>query len=308
MYPAIMVHYNVSPETVNCACCPDNKVPEIGHHLCMKRKGLVPRVLENILHKRSIYKKLAKSSPDPSLRESYKLRYTAHKWALVTCFGYLGYKNARFGKIEAHECVSTYGREVLLTAKDIAESEGYHMLHAIVDSMWLKRPGATAADYEALAKKISKAIGFEIAVEGFYKWLCFSPSKEDRRVGVPNRYFGCFSDGELKLRGIEVRRHDTPPIFKRFQEELLAVLRDARSVNECSARLPRLDEIYETYRDKIKTGMVSAVDLSFSCNLTREPDQYVHDTSSAIAAQQLAAAGVALHIGELIQYVISSNG
>ena len=39
MYPAIMVHYNVSPETVNCACCPDHPVPEIGHHLCRKRGG-----------------------------------------------------------------------------------------------------------------------------------------------------------------------------------------------------------------------------------------------------------------------------
>jgi len=307
MYPAIMVHFNVSPETVNCACCPDNKVPELQHHLCTKRRGLVPRVLENILEKRGKYKKLAKTHPDPALREIYKLRYTAHKWALVTCFGYLGYKNARFGKIEAHECVSTYGREVLLTAKDIAETEGFHMLHAIVDSMWLKRPGAGENDFQALAGKISQAIGFKITVEGLYKWLRFCPSKADVQVGVPNRYFGCFKDGELKLRGIEVRRHDTPPLFKRFQEELLEVLRGARGVPDCKASMPILEEIYESYRDSIKTGGVSAVDLAFSCNLTRLPKDYVHDTSSAIAARQLAAAGIDLHIGEQIQYIISSS-
>ena len=38
---------------------------------------------------------------------------------LVTCFGYLGYKNARFGKIEAHEAVTAYGRDKFLTAKEI---------------------------------------------------------------------------------------------------------------------------------------------------------------------------------------------
>ena len=114
-------------------------------------------------------------------------------------------------------------------------------------------------------------------------------------------------DGEVKLRGIEIRRHDTPPIFKRFQQELLDVLREAGGVRECRQILPRLQEIYRDYQDKIRTGGVSAVDLAFSCNLTRLPQEYVHDTSSAIAARQLAAAGIELHIGEQIQYLISSG-
>ena len=46
---------------------------------------------------------------------------SAEKWLLVTCFGYLGYKNARFGRIEAHEAVTAYGREALLRAKEAAE-------------------------------------------------------------------------------------------------------------------------------------------------------------------------------------------
>ena len=46
------------------------------------------------------------------------------KWMLVTCFGYLGYKNARFGRIEAHEAVTAYGRDKLLTAKEICEAAG----------------------------------------------------------------------------------------------------------------------------------------------------------------------------------------
>lgn len=308
MYPSIMVHYNVSPETVNCGCCTENQVPEIGHHLCLRRRGLIPKVLEPILHKRGQYKKLSKTAEDPSIRSVYKLRYTAHKWALVTCFGYLGFKNARFGKIEAHECVSAYGREVLLTAKDTAESLGFHMLHAIVDSMWLKKPLATENEYTALAGDISKRIGFDITVEGFYRWLRFCPSKDDRQIGVPNRYFGCFTSGELKIRGIEVRRHDTPPFLAQFQEELLEVLRLARSLGECRQALPALEEIYRTYQDRLRTSFVSARDLAFSCNLTRLPKDYKVDTMSAIAAKQLAASGITLHIGEQVQYVISSAG
>jgi DNA polymerase elongation subunit (family B) len=47
-------------------------------------------------------KKLQKTSaPDRVLR--FKLQRNSLKWLLVCCFGYTGYKNARFGKIEAHE-------------------------------------------------------------------------------------------------------------------------------------------------------------------------------------------------------------
>jgi DNA polymerase-2 len=307
MYPAIMVKYNVSPETVNCSCCPENRVPEIGHHLCARRKGLVPRVLEKILFKRGEYKRLAKTVPDLGLRQTYKRRYTAHKWALVTCFGYLGFKNARFGKIEAHECVSAYGREVLFRAKDIAESDGYHMVHAIVDSMWVKKAGATQSDYKALVEKISRLTDFPLGLEGVYKWIRFCPSKKNSGLGVPNRYFGCFETGELKVRGIELRRHDTPPLFKEFQQELLDCLTQGHDVAGCQVLLPSLEEIHEAYRDRIKTGQVSLTRLAFTSSLSKEPDQYVQDTYSSIAARQLAAAGVTLHVGETIQYVITSS-
>jgi DNA polymerase-2 len=50
---------------------------------------------------------------------------------LVTCFGYLGYKNARFGKIEAHEAVTAYGRDKLLCAKEIFEAAGFTVLHGL---------------------------------------------------------------------------------------------------------------------------------------------------------------------------------
>ena len=54
------------------------------------------------------------------------------------CFGYTGYKNARFGRIECHEAINAYGRELMLQASEIAEAHGFEILHGIVDSLWLK--------------------------------------------------------------------------------------------------------------------------------------------------------------------------
>src|SRR5207302_9100367 len=131
-------------------------VPELGHHICTRRRGLVSRVVHNVLVKRSEYKRLAKCAPDPAMRAIYAARAASLKWIMVTCFGYLGFKNARFGKIEAHECVSSYGREILLQAKEIAEAHGFHLVHANVDCLFLKKDGATEVEFRAIIDTVAK--------------------------------------------------------------------------------------------------------------------------------------------------------
>jgi DNA polymerase-2 len=303
MYPEMMVRHNISPETVNCDCCPDNKVPEIGHHLCTKRRGLVPSVLEPILLKRAKYKTLSKQGgPKAAL---YKSRAAAHKWTLVCCFGYLGFKNARFGKIESHECVTAWGREILLRAKESVERRGFYMLHALVDSLWIKI--APGTDLEALRLAIEEEAGCPLALEGVYKWLNFCASRQDSLSGIPGRYFGCFSEGELKLRGIASRRHDTPLLFKNMQADLLERLSRSAGLDECKAVVPELLDIVEDYRFRLKEGSVRAEELAITFNLSQEPEHYKHDTVQAIAARQLAAAGVTLHAGETVRYVITAS-
>lgn len=302
MYPEMMVRKNISPETVNCACCEGEPVPETGHRLCTRRRGLVPSVLEPILRKRARYKALAKAGgADAAL---YKQRAAAHKWCLVTCFGYLGFKNARFGKIEAHECVTAWGREVLLRAKEAVERRGYRLLHALVDSVWIAVP--PGADLEALRRDIESEAGCPLALEGVYKWIRYCPSRRDGLIGVPGRYFGAFTDGTLKARGIALRRRDTPGLLKSMQSEMLARLAAVPPGGDLQALVPGLLDIVAEHRQRLEDGRVSAEDLAIAFHLSRAPQDYVHDTASSLAAKQLAAAGVTLRPGETVRYVITS--
>ncbi|MCB4757538.1 MAG: hypothetical protein LHV69_11005, partial [Elusimicrobia bacterium] len=304
MYPEIMIRHNVSPEAVNCACCPDNKVPEIGHHLC-RQKGMMPAVLGPLVEKRRQYKKLITVGHPNSA--SFKRRREAFKWMLVTSFGYLGFRNARFGKIEAHECVNAFSREALLRAKEVAEARGFHFVHAIVDSLWLKKPGVMAEEIETLRLKIEEATGLPLGFEGRYRWIRFCPSRTNERVGVPNRYYGAFTTGETKARGIELRRHDAPLFIKRLQEELLRVMAQARNVKELSVLRAAIEGIIDDYRDRLKAGKFSPAELAIHTRLTRKPSAYVHDTLSALAAKKLAASGVRLHPGDMIAYVVAEE-
>jgi DNA polymerase-2 len=106
MYPSIMAHFHISPETVVLG----EYDPRTGLPITRAQRGLVPETLQPLLEKRIAIKSQLLVLPkwDPR-RKRYKAAASAHKWLLVTCFGYLGYKNARFGRIESHEAVTAFG-------------------------------------------------------------------------------------------------------------------------------------------------------------------------------------------------------
>jgi DNA polymerase, archaea type len=190
MYPSLMVNNNISAETVLCKCCPDShlRIPELNYNICEKRIGIVPKALELVVNKRVNYKKLRDKTQDQKLKEIYDNRQIALKWILVTCFGYLGYRNAKFGTVDGHIGVCAFGRAVFLRAARISESRGFEVLHGIDDSLWLKKENTNLEEYKDLCTQVSDDIGVPLNFEGRYKWIIFLPSKIHPNIGVLNRY------------------------------------------------------------------------------------------------------------------------
>ncbi len=306
MYPTIMVEHNVSPETVNCRCCSNNRVPELHYTICEKREGIVPSTLRTVVEKRAMYKKekkRLKKLGDPGW-QLYDRRQNALKWMLVTCFGYLGYKNARFGRIEAHESVNAFSRDAILRAKEAAEQRGYQFLHAIVDCMWLKKPGATEADYEALAQDVSAATGISLSLEGIYNWILFPSSKMDPRIPTANRYVGWYTHDEIKIRGIEIRRRDTPVFIKRIQGEMLQVFGAAKTIAELHDLVPAaLGKAGEALA-LLRSGNADPLELVVHRHISRGADEYTTNTAEAVVAKALDEAGITLAPGEMVEYII----
>jgi DNA polymerase-2 len=310
MYPTIMTRFNISPETVNCACCGTNpaaQVPAIRHHTCRRYQGLVPKTLAPLLQKRARYKQQLASLTEAGARRVIDQRQTALKWLLVVSFGYLGYKNARFGRIEAHEAVTAHSREVLLRAKELAEASGFRLLHAIVDSLWLQKPGATRGDYVVLAEAISARTQVPITVEGLYRWIGFLPSRVNPRMPVHNQFVGVLDDGAMKVRGLEVRRSDAPRIVKCAQARMLQMLGRGRTIAELQAMIP---EVLESIREScqyLREGRAHVEDVAIGKTLTLIPERYRRATPTSVAGKELQRRGVRLQPGERIHYVVSDS-
>jgi DNA polymerase-2 len=304
-YPSIMARFNISPETINCPCCPDApRVPELGYRVCRTRRGITSRVVERLIAKRGELKQRLREAPAEQA-QPYKLQRDSLKWLLVCCFGYTGYKNARFGKIEAHEAINAVARETLLVAKEMAEDRGYEILHALVDSLYVRKAGATRGDYEALTAEIAARTQLPLAIEAMYRYVVFLPSRQFEDVPVPNRFFAVAEDGTLKVRGLELRRHDTPPLVARMQQEVLGILSEAHDFASYAAKIEEAREILRGYEESLADGGVAIEDLIVSKRLTRAPREYQKANQTAIAAQQLFGHGVHLRPGQTVEYIIT---
>jgi len=304
-YPSIMAEFNISPETVNCRCCPDApQVPELGYRICRRRSGITSRVVGRLIAKRTELKRSQKTA-SPESAQRHKLQRDALKWLLVCCFGYTGYKNARFGKIEAHEAINAVARETLLVAKELAENHGFELLHALVDSLYVHKDGATREEYERLAREIEERTRLPLAIEAIYRYVVFLPSKQFHDIPVPNRFFAVSEDGELKVRGLECRRHDTPPLVAGMQTEILSILAEARDYDTYLQKLEDGRTVLSRCEERIESGEAAIEELVISKRITREPRDYSKASLTAIAAQQLCGNGVKLRPGQTVEYVIT---
>ena len=236
--------------------------------------------------------------------EIYNRKQTALKWMLVTCFGYLGYRNARFGRIEAHEAVTAFGREKLFQAKEICEGEGFELLHAITDSLWIRKKDLKEEEVLELCRKIGEATGVTMSLEGIYRWMAFLPSKGNPKSPVANRYFGFFKSGKIKARGLSFRRSDTPPLIQEAQIRMIEVLSEAKNMDDCRSKVPKILDLLLEYSLMLKNGRTRQEDLAVGKRISQEPNDYRVDSLTALAAQQLEDAGIPIHPGEKVRYVI----
>jgi DNA polymerase-2 len=302
LYPSIMTYCNISPELPIPDRLGDSPYPP----------GLIPVTLKPLLEKRVQLKQhMLSLAPDDPTRPYYKARASSLKMLLVCCFGYLGYKAAKFGRIESHEAIAALGREALLVAKEAAEELGFTVLHLYVDGIWVQKKGCeNPDDFLPLLNAIVDRTSLPIALDCIYRWVAFLPARQDNRMTVPNRYFGVKQDGSTTVRGIETRTHDTAPYIARTQEALLAILACAGNLAELHECLPKALRLLLECYDRLRRGEVEMEDLVVHKRMGKELEMYRVRSPAALAARQLQEIGEPIRLGQRIPlvYTLGSPG
>jgi len=346
LFPSIIATRNISPETLNCSCCqpPEKRsfrgvvplhpeqaaqefrerairtrfgrdlfplahekalhVPGLNMHTCGRTHGFLGRVVAPIIERRRVLKQQRRKKGD-----AYDLRQNALKWLLVTCFGYTGYRNARFGRIEAHEAICAWSRDLLLSTIEAAQNEGWDVLHAIVDCVWLSDTlGRTREqqrlDAEDFARRITEQVGIPLEFEAHYDFIAFLPSRV-HGSGSLTKYWAC-DGGSFKVRGIEMRQHSTPAWVQRLQRRGLELLAEGQRLNGVPSfdtqRLVLHHHQQEMHR--LKTGQIPLNELTIARRTRQRLDDYRVQNLTYAALMRAHQHGFAVPPGGKVHYVV----
>lgn len=222
-YPSIIVHENLSPETLT-----DHE-----------KTGFLPSVLKPILELRLETKMRKKKD------SAYAGMDGVLKWMLVTCFGYTGYKNARFGRIEVHEEITKAATRILKDCVRLVEDHQGAVLHAIIDCLFIQ-----GGDIKTIKKEIEDRTSFHTEYEQ-YDWVAFVPQADGS--GSFTSYFGRLKTGETKIKGIAASRRNSPPYVARMQKDLITELATCKEIADFQLIKNNLKNIYASYSDNLGT-------------------------------------------------------
>lgn len=346
LFPSIIATRNISPETLNCSCCqaPSSAlehgvvplhpreaaqefrertvmsrfghglfplanekalpVPGLNMHTCGRTHGFLGRVVAPIIERRRVLKGLRQHKGD-----AYDLRQNALKWLLVTCFGYTGYRNARFGRIEAHEAICAWSRDLLLTTIEAAQEDGWDVLHAIVDCVWLsdtrgRSPEQQRTAAEAFAEHISEHVGIPLEFEAHYDFIAFLPSRM-HGSGSLTKYWA-YTGEDFKVRGIELRQHSTPRWVRDLQRKGLEILAEGNRIKglpSLATQRSVLNHLRSELR-RLDTGDVPLVDLVITRRTTQNLANYRVKNLTYAALMRAHERGYVVPPGGKVRYTV----
>ena len=178
MFPQIIIRNNISYETVT------------PHFIDKTKEGFLGELTKKFLDRRLYFKHLRKNFSKGSRERVWcEQRQLALKGILVCIYGYSGCFANRFNNVAAYEEINRIVRETLVKTMNIAMREGFEVIYADSDSVFVKRKDASRGDYERLAEVISNEVKLPIALNHHFKYLVLLTQEADPDLEATRRYF-----------------------------------------------------------------------------------------------------------------------
>jgi len=274
MFPNVIVHKNVSYETVTSEGV-DTSIP-----------GFMGSFTRPFLERR-LWLKHKRDSFIPGSPEWWwcQRRQSSLKLMLVVVYGYSGCYANRFANVRVFQEINRQARIAMVQALNTCLENGFEVVYGDTDSLFVKGPDAIEEDYRELAAEITDETRLRMGLDRHFQYLVLLTRTTDPRMVVTRRYYGKLTDGHLFYRGIELRRHDTPPYIKDMQTRMMEALFEAddpetvlgKGVNEA------LEIANRAMRD-VRKGRVAPQKLVISKRLRRELSEYQSRQPHIVAA------------------------
>jgi len=266
LYPSCVDSYNLSYETVDCNHeeCKTNKVAEVGHHVCVKRRGFLAALIGALKDLRIRWFKPL--SRDNSLQESerHKAELTAKLLKLLTVSSYgVSVRIHGLACPPLAESITGYGRWALQTTWNIAEQNGLHPVYGDTDSIFLENAPFDKVD--RLIKTVKERLRLDLAVERHYSVCVLSKAKK--------AYFGILSDGTPDLKGLTAIKSNAPNFIQNVFKNCVKELSHIKNASEYEQAKVKIAAMVQNAIKDLRDRKIELKDLIFSVNLYHDPKE-----------------------------------
>jgi DNA polymerase I len=292
MYPNIMITYNLSPDTYIAPDEPEPSsgvyiAPEVKHKFRKAPPGFYKEALTYLINIRNtIRQKMKNLNPKTVEYHVLDARQKAVKIITNAAYGYAGWIGARWYIKPVAEAASAWGRHIILTATQMAESAGVTVVYGDTDSLFVNYEENKTSK---LQEEIKRELKLDVEVGEVYKRIFFTEAKK--------RYAGLRLDGSLDIVGLEVIRGDWAEVAKKVQEHVLEIILKEQSPKKA------VDYVH-TVIAELKQRKIPLHDLIIWKTLTKPPEEYAIKAPHVEAAKMLKEKGWRLTSGDKVGYVI----
>lgn len=264
LYPSCIDSYNLSYETVDCNHeeCKTNIVKEVGHYVCIRRRGFLAALIGALKDLRIRWFKPLSKDSSVSEAERHQAEITAKLLKLLTVSSYgVSVRIHGLACPPLAESITGYGRWALQTTWNMAEQNGLHPVYGDTDSVFLEN--ATMDKVNELIETVKNQLRLDLAVERRYSMCVLSRAKK--------AYFGILSDGTPDLKGLTAVKSNAPDFIQKVFKDCVKELSNVKNAEEYEKAKARITAIVQNAIQNLRYRKVELEDLVFSVSLYHDP-------------------------------------
>ncbi len=299
LYPSCIDSYNLSYETVDCnhETCKGNRVSEVGHHICTKRRGFLSLLIGALKDLRIHWFKPLSKSSNISAKAKQQAEALAKLLKLITVSSYgVTVRIHGLACPPLAESITGYGRYALKTTWKLAEKSGLHPVYGDTDSIFLEN--ASPEKVRWLINTVKVKLKLDLAVEKHYS-VCVLPKAK-------KAYFGIFEDGSADLKGLTAVKSNSPNFIQNVFQNCVKELSHVKNAQEYELSKERIIKIVQRAIRDLRNGIFDLKDMVYSVRLYHDP--VVKLRSKVLpqpyqCAAQLIAAGKAVKKRDTVTFI-----
>ncbi|UCC33574.1 MAG: hypothetical protein JSW53_00775 [Candidatus Bathyarchaeota archaeon] len=266
LYPSCIDNYNLSYETVDCEHdeCETNAVPEVGHHVCTRRRGFYAVLVGALKDLRIHWFKPLLKDPSISEEERFLAEILTNLLKLITVSSYgVTVRIHGLASTPLAESITGYGRYALQTTWNLADENGLHPIYGDTDSIFLD--DAPKEKVEWLIRTVKEKLRLDLAVEKQYSLCVLSEAKK--------AYFGILENGTADIKGLTVIKSNSPRFFMKTFQNCIRELSHVKNRVDYKSAKKRIVAVVENAVNILRQRKVALEDLVYSVKLWFDPGE-----------------------------------